>query len=305
MAKVLITGGTGMIGRALTTKLIERGFSVHTLSRSPAKQGTTPDLQFYWDPQKGEMDAAAIDGIAGVVHLAGAGLADKPWTKSRKREIIDSRVKSAELLKKTMHNSGHEFQFFVSASGGNYYGTQTSETIFTESDAAGDDFLAECCVLWEKSAFENNPAKRVVALRTAMVLSNSGGALPKLGLPSKWGFGAILGSGKQYSPWIHIDDLVSMYILSVEREDMQGAFNAVADEQPTHQQLMHEIAHANNRKIWLPKIPSGVLKLALGEMSSMLLKGSRLSNEKIKQAGFTLIKFPKVSEALRDLIRTP
>lgn len=303
MATILISGGTGLIGTALIEKLVNRNYRVHNLTRNPAPSGKTKDHQFFWDPAKKEIDETALKGVKGVIHLAGAGIADKRWTERRKREIISSRTQGAQLLKTAMAESGSTYAFFISASGANYYGTFTSDTIFTEDDAAGDDFLAEVCVLWEKQAFDHNPAERVAVVRTAMVLSNRGGALPKLAATVKHGFGAVLGSGKQFNPWIHIDDLCEIYLKIASDESMRGAYNAVADEHVTHATLMHQIASAYDTKIRLPNIPGWLLKTGLGEMSGMLLKGSRLSNDKLHEAGFRF-RHPMLKDALDDLIRT-
>lgn len=187
---ILITGGTGMIGQALVDALRSKGHGVRILSRSPKMSN-----EYAWDISSREIDPKALKDIDGVVHLAGAGIADKRWTASRTKEIIDSRVESAELLKEAMRNSGENFKFFITASGSNYYGTTTSEKIFCETDAPGDDFLGRCCSLWEQAAFEKNPAERVVALRTGVVLSSEGGALEKISLPVRWGIGAPPGNG--------------------------------------------------------------------------------------------------------------
>ena len=304
MATILISGGSGMIGRALTDRLISGGYQVHTLSRNPASSDIQGERQFAWNPDNQYLDPTALEGVIGVIHLAGAGIADQRWTKKRRREIISSRIQTAELLKTAMRQSGTAYRFFISASGANYYGTQTVEHIYDETDPPGDDFLATCCVLWENAAFYENPAQRVVALRTAMVLSKSGGAFPQLSGPVRNGFGVVLGSGEQYSPWIHLEDLVEIYFRAVTDFNFQGVYNAVADEHITHAEMMHKMANAFDRKIWLPKIPAAFLKIGLGEMSSMLLKGSRLSNRKLHSSGHRF-RFPEITAAFNDLIRTP
>ena len=250
------------------------------------------------------MDISALNGVDGIIHLAGAGIADKRWTSSRKKLIVNSRVQSAELLAREMRHSDGTFDFFITASGSNYYGTKTSDQIFKETDPAGDDFLAQCCVKWEGAAFGPNPAQRSVAIRTAIVLSEKGGALEKIAAPIKYGLGAALGSGKQYTPWIHITDLVDIYVFAVENTKMSGAFNAVADEHLTQKELTHAIAAVHDRKIWLPNVPGFALRIALGELSNVLLKGSRLSNERIKQAGFQF-SYSTISGALQDIFKTP
>lgn len=304
MTTVLITGGTGMIGSALIARLKAKGYFIHVLSRSVPEEETEGEQTFRWDPSNGQIDPAALEGVNGIVHLAGAGIADKRWTVSRKRVLLESRTKSAELLKTQMREVAGGFRFFITASGSNYYSTERREHIFKESDDPGSDFLAQICVEWERAAFDNNPAQRICAIRTAMVLSASGGALEKLAAPVKWGLGAALGSGKQFNPWIHIDDLVGIYVKAIEDERMTGAYNAVADQYLTQREMTNAIASAYNKKIWLPNVPGWALRIVLGEMSNMLLKGSRLSNDKLLDLGYKF-KYPRIDAALNDLIRTP
>lgn len=304
MATILITGGTGLVGQALIPRLLDKGHVVHALSRSERNSDKKNLHYFKWDVGTGSIELAALDNIDGVIHLAGAGIADKRWTPARKRVIIDSRVESANLIKNELSKRAQApLSFFITASGSNYYGTETKEHIYTEADPPGNDFLAHCCMLWEAAAFKDNSAQRVVAIRTAMVLSETGGALSKLAMPIKYGAGAAFGSGKQYTPWIHLDDLVESYFWAVENE-VSGAFNAVADEHLNNAELTRAIAEAYNRKVWLPNIPGFVLRLALGNISSMLLKGSRLSNQQLTAAGFAL-QYPTIKKALADLIKTP
>lgn len=303
MATILISGGTGLIGSALVNELLRRGHSVRVLSRSGSgvPKGATACL---WNPSKGSMDASSVEGIDGVIHLAGAGVADKRWTEERKNLIIDSRVESARLIKQTLKKAGVAPRFFISASGSNYYGTTTTSHIFEEREAPGSDFLGACCRMWEEAAFLENSAGRVVALRTGVVFANGGGALDKLVLPIRLWAGSPLGSGKQYVPWIHIDDLVAMYVKAVEDDAMQGPYNAVAPGHITQAEQTRLIAKILKKPLWLPNVPAFVLRLMLGEMSSIVLEGSRLSSEKITKAGFTY-RFSSAEEALRDLLSSP
>ena len=303
MASILISGGTGLIGSALVNELLRRGHSVRVLSRSGkgVPKGATACL---WNPTEGSMDASAVEGIDGVIHLAGAGVADKRWTEERKNLIIDSRVSTAKLIKKTFREQGIKLRFFITASGSNYYGTTTTSHIFEEREPPGSDFLGACCRMWEDVAFVENGAERTVALRTGVVFARGGGALDKLVLPIKLWAGSPLGSGKQYVPWIHIDDLVAMYVKAVEDDAMQGPYNAVAPEHITQAEQTKIIANILKKPLWLPNVPAFVLKLMLGEMSSIVLQGSRLSSEKISKAGFNY-QFPTAEEALRDLLSSP
>lgn len=303
MATILITGGTGLVGQALVPRLLNAGHTVRVLSRTKRKSDEVFLDFFQWDLEKGFIEADALDDLDGVVHLAGAGIADKRWTEPRKRTIIDSRVESANFIQNELQKRGQTLSFFITASGSNYYGTETKEHIYTETDPPGNDFLAHCCMLWEGAAFEGSLAQRVVAIRTAMVLSETGGALSKMAMPIKYGLGAAFGSGEQYTPWIHLNDLAAIYLWAVENE-VGGAYNAVADEHLNNTQLTGAIARAYNRKVWLPNIPGFVLRIALGSMSDILLKGSRISNARLHEAGFDL-QYPTIDKALNDLIKTP
>lgn len=303
MANILISGGTGLVGTRLCEVLSARGHEVRVLSRSPKghQQGFKA---FQWNLKNGIVDPAALDGIDGVIHLAGAGIADSRWSDARKRLIISSRVDSAELIKSALRNEGIKPHFFITASGSNYYGTQTSAHVFTETDAAGNDFLGSCCALWEGAAFNENPAARVVALRTGVVFSKTGGALEKLVPPIRFWLGAPLGSGKQYVPWIHLNDLVNMYVKAVEDSSVSGAYNAVAPQHLTQSDQTTIIASVLKKLLWLPNVPAFVLKAVLGEMSSIVLEGSRLSADKIQRAGFAF-KYDTAEAALEDVLTTP
>jgi uncharacterized protein (TIGR01777 family) len=300
MKKVLISGGTGLIGTALTRLLQSKGYQVAHLSRSSGEKNGVKAWK--WDYKKKILEPGAMEGVYAIVHLAGAGIADKRWTDARKKEIIDSRVETAGLLYQALKNSGSNPTVFVSASGINYYGSISTEKVFVESDPPSDSFIGECCRKWEAAADLFAPICRVVKLRTGVVLSPKGGALEKISLPVKYGFGAALGSGKQYMPYIHIDDLAQMYLAAIEDEQIQGAYNASNGDHITNSQLTKEIAAALKRPLWLPNVPGFAMKLALGELSEILLEGSRASADKIKATGFSF-QHPDIRTALGDIYK--
>lgn len=300
METVLITGGTGLVGKTLTKKLLKKGYNVSILSRT-AKQSDT--VKYYtWDINKNAIDKQAILTANYIIHLAGAGVADKRWTKNRKKLIIDSRVKSAALLFNTAKENNHKLKAFISASGTNCYRTVNSEKIFTEENNFADDFLGKVCQEWENAADKfKSLNSRVVKLRTGIVLSKSGGAFEKLSKPIKLGFGSIIGTGKQFMPWIHIDDLCEMYIYAMENNNLKGSFNAVSTEHQNNQSFTKLIAKSFHKSIWLPKVPSLFLRLVLGEMSTIITKGSRVSSKKIEQTGFKFL-YPTLESALKNLV---
>ncbi len=295
MEKVLITGGGGLIGKRLSHLLTTKGYDVIILSRKnkPASSYKT----FTWDVKKQMIDDSAFKNLDHIIHLAGAGIADKRWSKERKIEIIDSRVNSTKLLYKTVKRLKTPLKSFTSASATGYYGSFTTDTIYTETDKPAKDFLGHVCQLWEKSIFEfQNLSTRAVALRTGIVLSNKGGALKKMITPVI----TYLGNGKQYIPWIHIDDLCEIYLKSIQDPLLKGAYNAVSPEHQTNKSFSKEISRIYKIPFVAIGAPKLILKIVFGEMSTIILHGSRISSKKIQQSGFKF-KFKKLSEALKDL----
>jgi uncharacterized protein (TIGR01777 family) len=299
METVLITGGTGLIGRHISKKLKENGFNVTLLSR---KRETDGAISVYtWDPDKNFIDPEAISKADYIIHLAGAGIGDKRWTKKRRELIIDSRIKTGELIFIKVQESGKKLKAFISASGIGYYGTSTSDKIFNETDFPDKDFLGEVCRKWEEMADRfKESGIRTVKVRTGVVLTDKGGVLGRMATTVKMGIGSPLGSGKQYIPWIHIDDLCNLYLKAVEDQSMTGAWNAVAPEHITNRQLMQTLAKVLEKPFFFPAVPSLVLKILFGKMSGIILKGSRVSAGKIISTGYNF-EYPNLENALRNL----
>lgn len=298
MKNILITGGTGLIGKQLSDLLVKKGFNVRILSRS--KKIASSNM-FFWDYRNNEIDVNVFCDLDYVIHLAGANIGTIRWTAKRKREIITSRVESANFLFKEIKKREIPIKAFISASAVGYYGTLTSDQIFTELSEPANDFLGTTCSLWESSVNQfKDFGIRTVILRTGVVFSKDGGALGKLMKPIKFGFGSVLGLGNQYIPWIHLDDLCEMYILSIENAEMDGVYNAVSPEHITNSELTYKIAQLLKKKIWLPKIPSFIIRSLMGEMADIILKGSRVSSEKIAKQGFEF-RYPTVVDALKSL----
>lgn len=297
---ILITGGNGLIGRHLSDFLDKAGYQVNLLVRSIDSKSSFK--QFNWNVNESKIDPAAFENIDYIIHLAGANIGEKRWTWKRKQEIIDSRVKSGNLLFETIKNLGVKPKAIISSSAVGYYGTITIKIIFREKDPAGNDFLGSVCQQWENSIdrFEELGI-RVVKLRTAVVLTSQGGALEKMLLPVKMGVGAALGTGYQFMPWIHIDDLCSIYLKAIEDNEMAGAFNAVAPEHVTNKEFTRLLCKTLHRTYWAPNVPAFVLKLIFGEMADILLKGSRVSSEKIINAGFNF-KYSGLQQSLDHLL---
>jgi len=283
--RILITGASGLVGAALTALLLKEGHQVAHLGRSK-RQGNVPS--YTWDVDKGIIEEGALNGVDAIVHLAGAGIADKPWTAKRKQEILESRTRSSALLYQTLKSTQHQVKAFISASAIGYYGFGGSDEVFTEDSKPGSDFLADVVNAWEHEVDKiYELGIRTVKIRIGIVLTNKGGALKEIAKPVYWGVGAPLGSGKQPMSWIHIDDLCAMFRWAVENENLSGAYNGVSPQWSTNREVTKAIAKALHRPLLLPPIPSFVLKLMLGEMANLVLVGSKVSAEKIQRTGFT------------------
>lgn len=299
MTSILITGGTGLIGKHLCKLLKDKGYKVTVLSRNQVTKPTT----FFWNIETDYIDTKAISEANYIIHLAGEGIADKPWTKERKQILINSRLKSTNLLFKKVKELNPNLKAFIAASGIGYYGATTSTKIYEENDVSGTDFLSEICRLWENASLQFKTINiRTVIFRTGIVLSNEGGAFQKISKPIKLGLGAALGSGKQYMPWIHIEDLCNMYVKAIENIELNGIYNAVAPEHITNNELTKSVARAIKRPLWTPNVPRFILKITFGKLAVILLEGSRVSSEKIVTTGFKF-KYPTLTKALNNLLK--
>lgn len=299
METVIITGGSGLIGKQLSRKLKEKGYKVALLGRTAIPDS---DIPFYkWDPDKSMIDKEAVSKADYIIHLAGAGIGDKRWTKKRRQLISDSRVKTGELIFNEVQKTVTNLKAFISASGIGYYGTITSDKIFTETDQPANDFLGEICRKWEQMSdkFEESGI-RTVKIRTGVVLTGNGGALGRMIPIVRMGIGSALGSGKQYMPWIHIEDLCNIYIKAITDKSLKGAYNAVSPEHITNKNLMRTLAKVLRKPFFFHAVPSFTLKILFGKMSGILLDGSRVSSDKIISAGYNF-EFPDLESALKNL----
>lgn len=295
MKTVLISGGTGLVGSVLTKKLRTAGHRVRILSRQKGED------HFYWNPEKNEIDASAFENLDAVIHLAGASIA-KRWTASYKKELYSSRIDTSKLIFEQLKKSNTKIECFISASGVNYYGTETSRHIFTEEDPNSNDFLGKLCADWEAAAFDfEQLGARVCALRTAVVLSADGGMIKKLIPAAKFNMVSALGSGNQIVPWIHIDDLADIYKWLIENPNLSGAFNASATQIVNSREFTKAFVGAMGKKIILPNTPAFMLKLIFGETASIMLEGSAVSNKKIKDTGFRF-QFDNLETAFKNLL---
>lgn len=301
MATILITGGTGLIGKALSQSLIEQGHRVHILSRTPRAGAKAPE--FYWNVEKQEIDEKALEGVEHIVHLAGIGVADKRWTEKRRQEIIDSRVNSMKLITGAVNRKGLRLRSVVGASAIGIYGMETSEKIFSENDRGPRDFLWKTCELWERSYDSIKAlADKTCVLRIGVVLSEKGGALKRLLPIFRAGLGSPIGNGKQYMPWVHLEDMVALIVESLFNPAVEGIYNAVATEHITNAYFSKSIAKALSKPYFMPAVPAFAMKLLYGEMANVLLLGSRASNQKLLNTGFRF-KFPELKPALEAIVK--
>ena len=295
---ILLTGGSGLIGVNLTKLLLDKGYEVSHLSRTPGKD---PRVKTYlWDVHKGEIDEACIDGADTIIHLAGAGVAEKRWTNKRKQELVESRTKSIRLIYELLRKKEHKVTSVISASATGYYGDR-GDVLLTEDSKPADDFLAECCIAWEKAVDEGEDlGLRIIKFRTGVVLNKKGGALPQLANPVKWYVGSPLGDGKQWIPWIHWHDVVKLYLYAIMHNKLTGTFNMVAPAPVTNQEMIRAVAKQLHKPLWAPKVPAFALNLLLGEMSMIILGSTKVSSQKIEDNGFKF-EYPELEGALKEI----
>ncbi len=295
---ILLTGGTGFIGSKLTRLLLYKGYTVSHLSRKPGNDARVKT--YLWNVSKEQIDERCIDGVAIIVHLAGADIGGKRWTKQRKKEIIASRTKSIALIYELLKKKKHNVNSVISASATGYYG-DCGDEFATEESVHGNDFLSNCCEQWEQMVDEGRLlGLRVLKFRTGVILAANGGALKKIALPIKYSMGSPLGSGKQWIPWIHEQDAINMYLFGIENENLNGVYNMVAPNAVTNEKLTYAIAKQLQRPLWLPNVPVFILKLLLGEMSDIVLTSTKASAKKIQQVGFTF-KYTEIDGALKEI----
>ncbi|RYM35433.1 TIGR01777 family protein [Brumimicrobium glaciale] len=287
---VLIAGGSGLIGLEVQKELNKCGHEVRVLTRDEEPKAP----YFHWDPKKKEIDREAIKGVHVIINLAGAGIADKKWTDKRKEVIFNSRIKPTQFLHEISQNIPSLMQY-ISASGITCYGYEDEIRLHKESDEFGTDFLSTVVKRWEEVADLFSPQQKVVKIRTGVVLTEKGGALPKISITIKKSVGAPIGTGEQVMPWLTLKDIARIYAHAVN-EQLDGAYNACSAN-ITNAKLTKAIAKKLNKTLWLPKIPSFALNLALGEMASVVLEGVRVDNSKITQTGFEF-KHKTIEEAL-------
>lgn len=295
---VLITGGSGLVGQHLTNLLLGAGYRVTHLSRS-ANGGQVPVYQ--WDVEAGTIDEKAISEADHIIHLAGAGIADKRWTSSRKKVIMDSRVQSTALLARYLQQVDRNVQSFISASAIGYYGDRGSEVLTEQSKPGSGGFLEEVCVAWEEATKEIDALGiRTASIRIGLVLAKEGGALPKVVLPMQFGLAPYFGDGEQFYSWIHITDLVRLFQHVLENPTLSNVYNGVVPEAVTNKAFTHQVKKALGKFALLLPAPAFALRLAMGQMADVVLYSAKVYPEATLQAGFTF-QYTTLQSAIADL----
>ena len=298
---VLITGATGLVGKALVKKCLQNGFNVHYLTTRKSKIKLQENYKgFYWNPQLEIIDISCFEGVNIIINLAGSSIAQR-WTKAYKSLILSSRKKALELLHSSIETHDFPVKHIISASAIGIY--PDSKTRYYEEDFQGTDisFLRTVVRSWEGAlkAF-NSLGVKTTALRIGIVLDKHEGALPKISGPIKGYIGSALGSGDQWQSWIHIDDLVRMFMFVLD-SSLEGVFNAVAPNPVQQKDFVKSVANVLKRPIFFPKVPEFILNFALGEMSAIALESQRVSAQKIQDLGFEY-DFHELDAALGDLL---
>jgi len=295
---VLITGGSGFVGKHLSRLLIDSGYTISILSRS--KRANTDNIFYYtWNVQNQTIEEDAVLNADYVIHLAGANIAAKRWTSKRKEVIIESREQSGQLILSVLKKHNKKLEAFISASAIGIYGAINGETICDENTTPVNDFLGLTCQKWEAVAdLFGRLGIRTVKVRTGLVLGKDDGFLNKLTPIFKLRLGSALGSGKQYMPWIYVDDLCAIYLEALKNPNMDGAYNAAINDNTNNSSFSKTLAKVYGYSIWLPNIPAFLIKIVLGEMGKLVLTGRRVSSEKIESTGFSF-KHKNLEETLK------
>jgi len=293
MKTVLIAGGTGLIGKTLSSLLNQKGYRVYKLTRKAKKRG-----HIYWNPVLQTIEGRNLDKIDVIVNLIGENIGEKKWTPERKKALLESRVNATRFLFNIRKNFPN-LTYYVGASGINSYDNNQALMPHVETDPYGTDFLAELVKSWEESSMLFQQDYPGAILRIASVLDKRGGVLTRMKTPVWFGLGSPLGTGEQLMPWIHIDDLCELIVHCIENQ-LTGTYNAVASCD-SNKEVMKTLAKEMRRPFFMPKIPAKIFKWLYGEMSILILGSVNASNEKIKSTGFQF-KYPTIAQAVKQLL---
>ena len=301
---ILITGGTGFVGKGLVKLLLKKGYHISLLVRHEPEGMEDPNLRiFKWDVYKGEIDQDCIENADAIIHMAGEEIAAKRWTDERKKQIVESRTQSIRMIYDLLRKTKNQVNHIISASAVGYYGDRANE-LLTEESLPSKDFLAETCIAWEEAVDKGHKlGLRIVKLRSGIILAKDGGVLSQIDKPIRFGMGVIPGSGNQWISWIHYVDALNVYAFALENESLKGVFNLVAPRPVTVEDMTRSIARAMNKSPLFIHTPAFAMKIAIGEMSIMALESTKVSSEKLTNSGYNF-KYPLMEEALAEIYTT-
>jgi len=299
---ILIAGATGLIGQEIVTQCKEAGIHVNYLTTSKKKiEKSTGYNGFYWNPATAEINKDAFVNVSAIINLAGASVA-KRWTKTYKKAILDSRTASAVVLFNALQSISHNVNQYISSSGVSIYPNSKDKLYSEENVEIDTSFLAEVVVAWERAADSFSALGiEVTKVRTGVVLAKDAGALCQMLKPIKMGLVSVLGDGKQWLSWIHIEDIARMYLYILDKQ-LEGVYNGVAPSPVTNKKVTKAIAAICGKSLWLPRVPAFLIRLLLGEMSTLVLEGQLVSAKKIQANGFRF-KYTNIEASLVNLIK--
>jgi uncharacterized protein len=305
---ILITGGTGLVGSHLCRLLSQKGYRVHVYTRNARSQKNEAGVSYFdWNPAQGTYEAAALQGVNAVVNLAGAGVADKRWSATRKKEILDSRVQAGQTLVKALDETANTVQTIVQASAQGWYGDDTEASRanggFEEASFPATDYLGGVCKAWEESVKPlADMGRRIVYLRIGIVLAREGGMVKELEKGMRFGLAPVFGNGRQTVSWIHVADLCGMILHAIETPALTGAYNAAAPQPVAQKLLVNTMARARQRFFIPAWAPGFMMRLLVGEMSVEILRSITLSTKKIQKTGY-VFAYPAIENAMAGLFR--
>ena len=300
---ILITGATGLIGQEIVKQCHAEGINVHYLTTSKSKLSADTHYKgFYWNPNNNEIDHTCFEGVSAIINMVGASIS-KRWTASYKKEILESRTKTAQLLQDTIKTHNYSIYQVVSASAIGIYPTSLVNYYEEDNTEISESFLGKVVHEWEAAVdgFKSLGCK-VAKIRIGLVLAEEGGALPEIVKPIKFGAGAAFGSGEQWQSWIHVEDLAALFVFALQN-NFEGIYNGVAPNPVSNEELTKAAASVLSRPLILPNIPKFAMKLVLGEMHILLFESQRVSSQKIEATGFNF-KFANLRPALEDLLES-
>lgn len=299
--RILISGATGLVGNILVKQALLDEHEVHFLTRNKAKLGFHKGIKgFYWNPNENEIDRACFDGVDSIIHLAGATVS-KPWTKKYKAEILNSRLWTTQLLVDSLRNTEHKIKTIVSASAIGVYPSSLDKIHNEEDPVASNSFMEQVVIDWEHAVDQFSELNiKVSKLRIGLVLAQGGGVLATLKIPTQFGLAAAFDSGKQWQSWIHVSDLSKLF-LEAASQQWEGVYNAVAPEVVTQTEFIRQLAKGLRRPFFIPPLPRFLIRMMVGEMSTLVLNSQYVSSQKVVNTAFDY-EFPSLEKALSDLL---